>query len=101
MRVLPAILVAAALSGCVGLDGAECGGSAGPEADLLTPWVDGGFLRTDPGQGWETVVLQSGGKDAQVSAHPGGWSVEATRLSPEGPGANFTALRVDAGAGHG
>src|SRR5688572_12681440 len=98
MRVLVAALLAVAVTaGCVGLDRGACGEEAG---DLHTPWVDGSFLRTDPGQPWDTVVLQRRAEDADASAHPAGWAVESHRLSPDGE-LNFSLLRVAAHSGHG
>lgn len=82
MRVWVAVAVVAGLvSGCVGLEEPACA----PElerAGLRTPWIDGGFLRTDPDDTWDTVVLQSGpGERLEASAGPAGWSVEMESLS--------------------
>lgn len=98
MRVLVAALVGVAMvAGCVGLDDASCDGD---QAGLVTPWVDASFLRTDPGQAWDTVVLQTGGDEADASIHPDGWTVAQTRLSAPGSPENFTALHVLPGDGH-
>jgi FKBP-type peptidyl-prolyl cis-trans isomerase len=97
MRVWVALAVVAGLaSGCVGLQERACDEAA---PTLRTPWVDGGYLRTDPGLTWDTVVLHSGaGADPVASAGPEGWTVEVERISPA-EAANFSVLRV--GPGHG
>jgi hypothetical protein len=98
MRVLVAASVAVAvLAGCVGLDDVQCrDGEADHEAMLHTPWVDGGFLRTDPDQDWDTLVLQEGGDAGEPSVHPSSWDVETDRFSAEEDG-NFSLLRVSPG----
>jgi hypothetical protein len=98
MRVQVAIAVAVAvLAGCVGPEASGCASGAAA-ADLRTPWVDGGFLRTDPAQDWDTVVLQTGGEDPVASVSPPGWAVHDERVSPPG-GVNFSVLRVSGGPG--
>lgn len=102
MRALLAAVLAAVLApGCLGLGGPACPDGAA-EGSVLTPWVDGGFLRTDPRQPWDTVLLQSGpGEEPEAHVHPAGWSVSMERISPEGAdsGAAFSLLRVTPGPG--
>ncbi|MHB1262714.1 MAG: FKBP-type peptidyl-prolyl cis-trans isomerase [Thermoplasmatota archaeon] len=101
MRVWVALAVVAGLvSGCVGLEERRCEPGE-EEADLRTPWVDGGYLRTDEATAWDTVVLQSGpAEDPKAAMATAGWSVEVERLSaPEAD--NFSVLRVSPGAGQG
>lgn len=85
MRVWVAVAFVAGLaSGCVGLPQPGCGDEA-ERADLRTPWVDGGYLRTDPSGTWDTVVLQSGrGDRLEASVHPDGWAVTMESLSGQG-----------------
>lgn len=93
-----AALVAGLMAGCVGLDEAAC--DADEAAGLRTPWVDGAYLRTDPGSTWDTLVLSQGGEDPAASVASAGWSVASERISGA-DGANFSALRVTTGAGMG
>lgn len=94
-----AALLAGLLSGCVGLEQPACD----PEtaASLRTPWVDGAYLRTDPGTTWDTLVLSRGGEDPVASAAPAGWAVESGRLSAGDGEANLSVLRVTPGTGMG
>ena len=95
MRVWVAVLLAAGvLSGCVGLPRGQGCDDGLPPATVRTPWIDGGFLRTDPEQGWDTLVLADGTLSASAPAQ--GWSVESERFSAPGE-ANFSALRVTPG----
>lgn len=101
MRVLVAALVALALAaGCVAPLEPACS-----DATLMTPWIDKGYLRTDPAQPWDTVVLASEGAEAWPSAAPAGWGAGLEPLSPpgngSGPGGEFSLLRVEPGSGPG
>jgi hypothetical protein len=109
VRVWVAVaFVAGLVSGCVGLQQPACG-SEEDQAGLRTPWVDGGYLRTDRWGTWDTVILQTGhGERLDATAFPAGWSVEMESLSgPEdpkdpGPAASSTgdpALGKSAGPG--
>lgn len=94
MRVWGAVVAVAVLAGCVGLDEPGC-----PEpASLHTPWVDERYLATDPQQAWDTLVLQSGGRDTAPRVHPASWAVATERLSDEDAG-NFSLVRVTPGSG--
>jgi hypothetical protein len=105
MRVWVALAAVASLvSGCVGLGERGCGPD-GADLDampvLRTPWVDGGYLRTDPAGTWDTVILQTGDAEAPAAmAGPAGWSVEVERISDPSLD-NFSLLRVAPGAGKG
>lgn len=102
MRVWVAVpLAVALLSGCVGLDQPACADVGDPAGTVRTPWVDKGYLQTDAGQGWDTLVLQDGGAEAAAHVHAEGWSVATERLSAWGGGANFSAIRVTPGQGSG
>lgn len=105
MRVWVVLAAAASLvSGCLGLGERGCGpGDPGLDGapDLRTPWVDGGYLRTDPSGTWDTVLLQTGEAEAPTArAGPAGWSVDVERIS-EPSLDNFSLLRVSPGAGQG
>lgn len=102
MRVwVAAALVAGALAGCVGLGPDPC---AGDQPALRTPMVDGTYLRTDPGQSWDTLLLQTGdqGHGAPLAANvtPAGWSARIERIAPpDAP--DFSVVHVTPGAGMG
>ena len=105
MRVWVALAAVAGLvSGCVGLGERSCGpddADLGEMPDLRTPWVDGGYLRTDLSGTWDTVVLQTGDAEApEATAGPAGWTVEVERIS-DASADNFSVLRVSPGAGNG
>ena len=96
---MAAALLAGVLSGCVGLDEPAC--DPATAASLRTPWVDGAYLRTDPGTTWDTLVLATGGEDPAASAAPAGWSVDSERISAGEEEANLSLLRVTPAAGMG
>jgi hypothetical protein len=97
MRVLVAAAVALVLAaGCVAPGQRACA-----DATLMTPWVDEGYLHTDPAQPWDTVVLGSAGAESWLSATPAGWHATSERLSPPGEDGNFSLLRAEPGTGPG
>lgn len=103
MRVLVAAAVALALAaGCVAPAEPACA-----DATLRTPWIDMGYLHTDPAQPWDTVVLASDGAASWPSVAPAGWHASLEPLSPpgdggaDGDGGGFSLLRVEPGTGPG
>jgi hypothetical protein len=100
MRAWVAVVaLAGLLAGCVSPGKLGCDAEQPPT--LRTPMVDGSYLRTDPSQPWDTVVLQAGpGADPVPEAKPSGWSASAERISPWEDD-NFSLLHVTPGSGMG
>lgn len=93
------VAVAGLVSGCVGLEQPAC--RAGSDnGELRTPWVDGGYLRTDASATWDTVVLQSGrGDRLEPAIFPEGWTVTMESLSGPAVPTSTSTSTASTGAG--
>lgn len=101
MRAVAALLLLAALAGCLG---------AAPDDDCLwdpgvaTPKLDGRYMQTDPRQTWQTVVLAPpGNASSSLDLHlaaGGSWNASTRPVAADAAGLHVVTVTPGTGAGN-